>query len=161
MKTLLLIAFIGLSVCGYAQNKDQKNWTQKVVTHKQSGTIQNNQIVSYGAMPEKGDEANLPDYVTVLPHVPNNYVAVPPAPEACRVYRQHNIVVKECPGTFYDNNSVMQYNGEGTWLGYYPESKDDGDMKANNLVAPQHTTINNYRGVAPADGTFCADCDAW
>ena len=152
MKTLLMLALVGLSVNGYAQNKCNCSCKHKTTMHATA------KVVHYGTAPERSDDKLLPDYVTVLPHVPNTYVAVPPAPEACHVYSQHNIVVKECPGTFYDNKGNIQFEGAGTWMGYYPS---DGtlieDMPRD--IAPQHNVINNYKGVAPADGNSCNGCD--
>ena len=156
MKKLLLIAFIGLSVNSYAQNKCNCPCKNKVVHHKAARAVKDANIVSYGSIPED-DDLNLPDYVTVLPHVPNTYVAVPPAREACRVYRQHNIMVKECPGTFYDSKN-MEFNSEGSWLGYYPGNERREADNLNGEIAPQHTVINNAKGVAPADGNSCNGC---
>ncbi len=153
MKKILLITFIGLSTLnGYAQNKCNCSCKHKATDHKVA-------VVRHGASPDRNKLPYRPAFVTVLPHVPNTYVPVPPAPEPCHTYTQHDIVVQECPNTFYDNNGAIQYNGEGTFLGYYPDGKSgEKSENANNDMAPQHTVISNYRGVAPADGNSCNGC---
>ena len=154
MKTFLLTALIGLTTLNsYAQNKCNCPCKGKVVHHKVSA-------VHHSVSPEPAKESNLPPYVLVLPHVPNTYVPVPPATEACYSYTQHNIVVKECPGTFYDNSGNIEYNGQGTYFGYYPgeeKNADKGEATSPDL-APQHTVLNNYNGTAPADGNSCNGC---
>ncbi len=152
MKTILLVAFIGLySVNGYAQNKCNCPCKHKTTTHKVA-------VVHHGVAPDK-KQPYLPDFVTVLPHVPNTYVPPAPAPEPCYTYTQHNIVVEECPNTFYNNDGAVQYNGEGTFLGYYPDNKsNEKGVNVNADMAPQHTVISNYRGAAPADGNSCNGC---
>ncbi len=151
MKTILLIAFIGLStVNGYAQNKN--NCPSKPTNHKVA-------IVHHGTAPDYNKQPYLPPYVLVLPHVPNTYVPTSPAAEPCYSYTQHNIVVKECPNAFYDNTGAIQYNGEGTFLGYYPDKESEKESKSVSPdMAPQHTVISNYRGFAPADGNSCNGC---
>ncbi len=152
MKTCLLIAFACLlSVSSYAQNRSKVPCNK--VAQQSTAAVQD-KIAERPKWP-----ADLPPYVLVLPHVPNTYIPVPPIPEACHTYTQHSIVVKECPGTFYDNNSNIQFNGEGTYLGFYPGYDEvDENRIANPSLAPQHTVISNYNGVAPADGNSCNGC---
>ena len=152
MKKVLLIVFLGLSTLnGYAQNKCNCPCKHKTAINKVS-------VVRHGVAPDRRQQY-VPSFVTVLPHVPNTCVPAPPAPEPCYTYTQHNIVVQECPNTFYDDNGAIQYNGEGTFLGYYPEGRSEEKTEnINNEMAPQHTVISNYRGTAPADGNSCNGC---
>ena len=153
MKTILLIAFIGLTATnGYAQNKCNCPCKSKTAYHKVA-------VVHHGTAPDRSKLQNMPPYVTVLPHVPNTYVPTAPAPEPCYTYTQHNIVVQECPATIFRGNDGIQFNEEGTYLGYYPDGSAETESGNENTgMAPQHTVINNYKGVAPADGNSCNGC---
>jgi hypothetical protein len=155
MKTILFIAFIGLStIDGYAQSKCKCPCKHKTLAHKTA-------VVHHDMAPDKNKEPYLPPYILVLPHVPNTYVPAPPAPEPCYTYTQHNIVVQECPATIYGGNDAIQFNREGTFLGYYPDKESDNGSKYENpVMAPQHTVISNYRGEAPADGNSCSNCQS-
>ena len=146
MKKIILVAFLGLTAIGsYAQNTKDCPCKKKAVHHK---------VVSKYP---RHEASALPSYITVLEHVPNYNTDPAPAPEPCYSYRQHNIVVQECPATVYGDNGDIQYNKTGAYMGYYPgtEAKDEN---ANPEIAPQHTVISNYRGLAPADGNACNDC---
>ena len=141
----MIVALFGfISVSGYAQNK--KDCTCKNKVHKTMAIHTKNIRYSHPA-------ASLPDYVTVLPYVPNTNIVRQQPAEDCYTYRKDNIVVQECPAT--NNTPALQYEGEGTYMGYYPEARDRDVQTAD---APQHTVINNYKGVAPADGNSCNDC---
>ncbi len=78
--------------------------------------------------------------------------------EPCTQRRQHNIVITECPGVFYDNSDIdvlYEFKSEGTYGGHYPA----GQGNKNGQVAPQHNVIDNYKGVAPAGANACNhDC---
>lgn len=150
MKTLLLIAIISLAtINGYAQNTKCCPCKNKVVHHK-AATVHHKIVKNSIAHP------SLPPYITVLTHVPNTTPAPTAAFEPCYTYRQHNIVVQECPATIYKNGDIG-YSSEGVFMGYYP-STEEKDENINPMVAPQHTVISNYKGVAPADGNACQDC---
>ena len=87
-----------------------------------------------------------PDY---WPQAPSGAEAVV---EPCTQYRKHNIIVTECPGTFYSNsdtNDNTYFESEGSYTGYYP--KVAGEEKTMGPEAPQRNT-NEGNLIAPAGG---------
>ena len=68
----------------------------------------------------------------------------------CRTYVHNDIIVRECPGKFYDNEKwpltsapIMQYYSDDTYMGYYPdketrEIKDPRKMENRELDEPTH-----------------------
>ena len=144
MKTILLIALIGFTaIGGYAQNKNCP------CKHK----------TSYHKVTPANTSACQP---MATGKWTRGYVFTEAKEEPCFQYRQHNIVVTECPGTFYDNldiNGLTGYETESSYMGYYPQQNG---TTVNCKVAPEHITIDNYKGVAPAGGNGCnEDCTSW
>lgn len=138
MKTLLLtIALMGfITVGGYAKDKDCP--CKKAVHHK---------AISYHRAAKPKALCNPPTY-TVL-RTGKVYE------EPCYTYRKHNIVVTQCPSVFYNNSdAAFEFNGSNTYMGNYP-TESLRSSKAEEMVAPQHTTIDHYQGVAPAGGNGC------
>jgi hypothetical protein len=79
--------------------------------------------------------------------------------EPCFQYRKHNIVVTQCPGTFYDNSDLQGFERESSFTGNYPLPAQQEQLPVKCKVAPEHITIDNYSGVAPAGGNGCnKDC---
>lgn len=125
---------MGISVGSFAHDKDCC-CKKKAAHHK---TVQKNVIDSQKAAAPKPVVADELTYNTrVL--------------EPCYRYRKHNIVVTECPGTFYDNSDLYNVATESSYMGNYPKQ----ETTTPGPVAPQHITIDNYKGVAPAGGNGC------
>lgn len=136
MKTILLIAALFGFTALYAQDKNcccKKKTVKKAVTYKTA----------------KAPAPKPAEWV-------RSYDLSNKAIEPCFVYRKHNIVVTQCPGTFYDNSDLDNVQAEGTYMGFYPKVQNDG-TKVNGPVAPQHNVIDNYKGTAPANGNACTD----
>lgn len=142
MKTLLMIIAFG----AFTWSSNAQSCGRRVVHHR--SRITHHTIARAAKVQEP---ILLNDDVTTRPEAP------------CVVYRKHNIVVTECPGVFYDNSNI-EVNGEGTYMGNYPEAvppKVNLDNQVNYQVAPQHNVIENDRGrVAPADGNTCVGCQS-
>jgi hypothetical protein len=77
----------------------------------------------------------------------------------CYTYRQHNIVVKECPGDFYgsDGRAVssasMDVNTSNTYMGNYP--KTDNNVEP---AVPENTDDDEYRTKSPGDNLCFWNC---
>jgi hypothetical protein len=143
MKTILLIlAIIGFTMNGtYAQSK---NCACKRVHHK---TVKKTSIHKsrYASRPITESGA--------MTYTLNQRI------EPCTRYRKHNILVTECPGTFYDNSDVEAFEAQHTYMGNYPAQTKTTTPQP---MAPQHTTIDNYQGVAPANGNACSgNCSSY
>ena len=150
MKTFLIAVALIVSIGAYAQDKTGCPCKSKAA-HKVATIHHKVRVV----------KTDLPPYITVLEHVPNTTVSCQPAPEPCFTYTKDNIVVQECPATISPSED-MQYSREGVYLGYYPKPEIGAPGNGQNEeIAPQHTVINNYRGIAPADGNSCTGCSAW
>src|SRR5579871_5861228 len=143
MKTILIMLAVTVLTAGgsYAQNKNNCCCTRSAhksvaVHHK---TRQVNKAVEYRLVPvetlatqnETAEKTN----------------------DACFAYRKHNIIVTECPGVFYDDANIS-YSTQGTFMGNYPNERQ-ADNNYVPPIAPQHTTLNNNKGIAPADGNYC------
>jgi hypothetical protein len=159
MKTILLIiALIGFNAtCSYAQNTGYCPCKKKMGYHHGASARQAKATTmkTVAASPSKTSRLSMPE----------NRIAK--APEPCYMYRKNNIVVMECPGVFYDRDEkgVFEYSTDGTYLGYYPVSANSQpgidnktDENTNDFMAPQHTTIDHYKGTAPAGGNYCTRC---
>ncbi len=145
MKPMLLtIALIGFTaIGGYAQNIDCN--CKKIVHHKTTKHETTQPKVTTSCKPVADDNWE------------RTYSFVKGTVEPCSQYRKHNIVVTECPGSFYDNSGIKGYETESSYMGYYP--RPEGMEQLNGPMAPQHTTIDNYKGIAPAGANACnADC---
>src|ERR1019366_6971070 len=140
MKTIILIiALMGFTAVGsYAQNKNccckkkaiHHQTVQKKIVHPQKVAA---------PKPAATDE------------LAGTYNPADEVLEPCTQYRKHNIVVTECPGIFYDNSDVhdLIIRTESSYMGNYPKPKQE-NTHVQGPVAPQHITIDNYKGVAPA-----------
>jgi hypothetical protein len=83
----------------------------------------------------------------------------PAAP--CNISQHNSIVVKECPDQLYTHNENVMYSRQRSFTGNYQSAtkrESDVNLVPTNMVAPQHTVINNYKGAAPADGNYCIGC---
>ena len=97
----------------YPQRKTT-TYNKTVVTHRTRTT-------TTVIVPEKQPE---PMPAHFYAPVPDKFTA------PCYTYRQHNILVKQCPGTFYDNEKrplnhaeAIEYNTDNTYMGYYPDDE--------------------------------------
>jgi hypothetical protein len=138
MKTLLLIAaLVGFSFGASAQNSScgKKKVHHKVVRHK------------YVHKTKKHKKAPAVAYI-------------PPKEtpgESCYVYKQHNIMVTECPHTFYENSGSINFSVEHTYMGYFPTppQPDEATKHAEEAkIAPQVINMSNYHGTAPESGNY-------
>ena len=79
----------------------------------------------------------------------------------CYTYRQHNILVKECLGAFYDNEQwpittagMLEYNTENTYMGNYPPDKETQEIKD-----PEKMENRSIEGKRFPDDDLCLwDC---
>jgi len=135
MKTMIIImALTGFTaISSYAQNM-KCTCTHKTVHHNYHKMVQKEAETQNAVAPN--DWARTYRFVKVE--------------EPCFQYRKHNIVVTECPGTFYDNSDLNGYSSESSYMGYYPMKVQD---KPNFDVplAPQQNTLERSK-VAPAGG---------
>lgn len=140
-RMMLILALIGVTVGGYAQ--DKKNCVcRKKTMHKTAVVKKTVTQPVVATKPCTTDEwAN---------------VYLWKKAEPCTQYTKNNIVVTQCPGVFYDNSDIdklYDFKTEGTYGGYYPVPKKDNYI--DGATAPQHNVIDNYQGVAPANGNAC------
>ena len=87
----------------------------------------------------------------------------------CYTYKQNNIVVKQCPGVFYDSNAplisndagMMEYNSSDTYMGNYPQNRKSNDNgtdetgKQNQVVPMENRPIEGYN--LPANNLYYWD----
>ncbi|MFI5196212.1 MAG: hypothetical protein ACHQD8_03915 [Chitinophagales bacterium] len=81
----------------------------------------------------------------------------------CYTHRQHNIVVKECPGDFYDNEKwpftsagILEYNTEHTYMGNYPTDKEAREIKDPGKM--ENRPIEGARNFQGNDDLCLWDC---
>jgi hypothetical protein len=144
MKRMMILALIGITVGGYAQ--DKKNCVCK------NKTVQKTAVVKK-AVPQA--------VVTTQPCTHDEWVNVYiwNKVEPCTQYTKNNIVVTQCPGVFYDNSDIerlYEFKSEKAFGGYYPAPRTVRD-NITGPVAPQHNVIDNYKGEAPANGNACTN----
>jgi hypothetical protein len=137
MKTLLLIvALIGFTAVGsYAQNKNcnyKHKMHQKAAATTEDNTIHTTLLLA----PVKED---------------------PP----CVTYKNDNLSITACPGVS-DNNGLVEYTIEGTYMGNYPVVCTPRKAADGSLVLacePKCTPMENRETEAPIYNPMCFyDC---
>jgi hypothetical protein len=159
MKTaILIISIMGLGFMGNAQTANcvcKKTTQHKMVYHHHRA--KRAKAFAYNRIETKNIET----------------AKCAPQPEPCYVYKKDNILVMQCPGVFYneDGKGVFEYGSDGAYLGYYPVNNDSKGncvnstpqtgkpyVNMNQQIAPQHTVIDNHKGVAPEGANYCVNC---
>ncbi len=136
-KMMIMIALIGFTAVGsYAQDKNCVS-KKKLAVHK----MQTKKTVYRKAQSPIPLSASNGSYT---------YSYATRAIEPCYQYRQHNIVVTECPGTFYNNKDLDNISSDRSFTGYYPKTNTK-ENKMTAPLAPQRNTNENNK-VAPDGG---------
>jgi hypothetical protein len=154
MKTIaLMIALAGFTAftCGAQDKKNccckHKVTRQKMaVNSKKSGPVDVATGV-YTPSPFHQPDDNLTKLTTGLEQTAMENLL----DEPCYTYRQHNIVVTECPGVSYDDAGNMYYSTQGVYMGNYPKH-------SKTMVRQQTDNEDNFKGRAPSGDNLCYKC---
>lgn len=81
----------------------------------------------------------------------------------CYTYRQHNIVVRDCPDVFYDregwilDDSRLDVRSDNTYMGYYP--KPDETNVPKPVVPENEDQDNQSKSTSSGDNLCFWNCD--
>jgi len=152
MKKILLIAALAgfTAASGYAQNNRSCSCKHKTVhkTVHHQATVQNkdNSVNAVTGFYTPAPLHQQPDNLSTLNTDIDQKAADKLADEPCYTYRQHNIVVTQCPGILYDDAGNMYYGTQGVYLGHYPKHR---------TAAQRSNDDDNFKGRAPSGGDLC------